>query len=162
METSLKITNHKFRFHISTFESENNNISIGGNNYNASLKVKFLPHIDHNFTALTNYLLAACEAIHHRTVVPTDNPYLVIKQNDLQVFIDSLDGLTHYALPKKAVAFCKMTNAKIEDFSLYLLEGLVSKLREDSVNCDGLKKIKLKVFQNVGPLQSSSKYEFRS
>lgn len=157
---SMKLSHDKFRFHVSTIETENGNISIGGNNYRLNLDVAYIGSADFEKinNAIINFALQICESLHHKTIVPSENPNLLVTKTENQINIDKVSGQGHMSFPQSCILVCRISNTHIEDLCMYVGNTLIEKIKEKNNLEQSLKKIKVKVSQNIGPRVATMKF----
>lgn len=159
-ELSIKLTHDKFRFHVSTVETDNGNIFIGGNNYRLVLVLYYTGQVDAEKInlSITNLSLQICETLHHKTIVPSENPLLSVSKTEAQVNIDKIGGQGHLSFPLSCIAIVKLENTHIEDLCSHVGRTLIEKIKEKSSLEQSINKIKVKVSQNIGPRVATMKF----
>jgi len=159
-ELSIKITHDKFRFHVATVETENNNIVIGGNNYRLVLVLYYSDQVDVEKvnSSITNLALEVCENLHHRTIIPSENPLLSVSKTEAQVNVDKIGGHDHLSFPLSCTAIIKLENTHIEDLCSYIGKALIEKIKEKASLEQSINRIKVNVIQNIGPKEARMKF----
>lgn len=156
----MKLSHDKFRFHVSTIETENGNISIGGNNYRLNLVITYISSADIEKinNSIINFALQICESLHHKTIVPSESSHLIVTKTENQVNIDKTGGQEHMSFPQSCVYICRIPNTHIEDLCAYVGNTLIEKIKEKSSIEQSLRKIKVKVSQNIGPRTAAMRF----
>lgn len=161
---SSKLTHDKFRFHSSTIELDNDSVSIGGNNYKSSIKLKYISSadVDKVNQSVTQYFIAICESIHHRTLIPGQSPLITVTKSQNQVAIDKSSGGFHFSFPLSSVYICPILNCKIEDLCGYVGRVLIEKIKEKSNLDQSIQTLKIKIVQNIGARSATMKFALNS
>lgn len=156
---SMKITHDKFRFHVTTIEIDGESITVGGNNYNTTLKMTYNQgaNIKKINSGITDLLLEICENLHHRVIVPAKSLLLNFSKNGGQMDMDRVGTSLHYSFPERAVMMCPVKNTGIDDLCSYIAESLSDEIKEKTTFQTQIDKIKVKVSQNIGPKVATAK-----
>ncbi len=107
---------------------------LHGHNYRAELEIDAeldAGHLVADFIVVKPLFKAACDALDHRTLLPTQHPALRVTQQDRQILVEfsEPDGqIDRFSLPARDVRLLEIANTSSELLAGWLLDQVLLQL----------------------------------